>query len=87
LALVKGWSGSAAESVAMADANTDLAGIQIPSTHPVFLAVVGIHILLGLVCVVAGIIAMLSRSKLAATRASERSISGAWSGWSSPRAA
>jgi len=47
----------------MADANTDLAGIQIPSTHPVFLAVVGIHILLGLVCVVAGIIAMLSKKQ------------------------
>jgi len=30
-----------------ADRITDLAGIQIPSTHPAFLAVVGVHILLG----------------------------------------
>jgi hypothetical protein len=42
---------------------TDLAGIDIPSTNPVFLAVVGIHILLGLACVVTGAIAMLSRKR------------------------
>jgi hypothetical protein len=39
---------------------TNLAGIDIPSTNRVFLAVVGIHILLGLACVISGAIAMLS---------------------------
>ena len=39
---------------------TILAGIEVPSTSPVFLAVVGFHVLLGLVCVVTGAVAMLS---------------------------
>jgi hypothetical protein len=39
---------------------TDIAGIEIPS---IFLVVVGIHILFGLVSVVAGIIAMLSQKR------------------------
>ena len=39
---------------------TNLAGIEIPSTNPVFLAIVAIHILMGLTCVVAGAVAMLS---------------------------
>jgi peptidoglycan/LPS O-acetylase OafA/YrhL len=47
----------------MADGITDIAGIEIPSTNPVFLAVVGIHILLGLACVVTGAIAMLSKKR------------------------
>src|SRR5690349_16514309 len=42
------------------DDRTTLAGIDIPSTNPVFLTVVGIHILLGLACVITGAIAMLS---------------------------
>ena len=42
------------------DATTNIAGIEIPSTNPIFLAVVGIHILLGLGCVVTGAVAMLS---------------------------
>jgi hypothetical protein len=42
---------------------TNLAGIEIPSTNPVFLTGVGIHILLGLACVIAGAIAMLSRKR------------------------
>ena len=41
--------------------STVFAGIEIPSTDPTFLAVVGIHVPLGLACVVAGIVAMLSR--------------------------
>jgi hypothetical protein len=42
--------------------STTIAGIEIPSTDPVFLAVVvGIHIPLGLACVIAGVAAMLSR--------------------------
>jgi hypothetical protein len=45
----------------MADENaTLLLGIPIPSTDPVFLAIVGIHILFGLAAVIAGAIAMLS---------------------------
>src|SRR5579862_3758649 len=44
----------------MPDGVTNIAGIPIPSTHPAFLSIVGVHILLGLVCVVAGIAAMLS---------------------------
>ena len=45
----------------MGDGITDIAGIEIPSTNPVFLTVVGIHVLLGLACVITGAIAMLSR--------------------------
>ena len=44
----------------MSDGITDFAGIEIPSTNPVFLTVVGVHILLGLACTVTGAIAMLS---------------------------
>ena len=38
-------------------------GIVIPSTNPTFLALVGVHIVLSLVCVVSGLIAMLSRKE------------------------
>jgi hypothetical protein len=37
-----------------------VAGIEIPSSDPVFLAAVGVHVLLGLACTVTGVIAMLS---------------------------
>jgi len=47
----------------MGDGVTDIAGIEIPSTTPVFLTVVGVHILLGLACVITGAIAMLSRKR------------------------
>jgi uncharacterized membrane protein len=41
---------------------TNLAGIEIPSTDPLFLAVVlGVHIPLGLACVAVGAFAMLSK--------------------------
>jgi uncharacterized membrane protein len=41
---------------------TSVAGIEIPSTDPLFLAVViGVHIPLGLACVVIGALAMLSK--------------------------
>jgi hypothetical protein len=43
--------------------STTLAGIEIPSTDPVFLAVVGIHISLGLTCVILGALAMLSTKR------------------------
>jgi hypothetical protein len=44
----------------MIGAITNVAGIEIPSANPLFLAVVGVHVLLGLTCVVTGAIAMLS---------------------------
>lgn len=43
------------------DGVTTVAGIPIPSTSPWFLSVVAVHVAMGLVCVVAGIGAMLSR--------------------------
>jgi len=47
----------------MTDAITRIAGIEIPSTDPGFLAVIGLHILLGLVCTVTGVVAMLSEKR------------------------
>jgi uncharacterized membrane protein len=40
--------------------STVVLGIPVPSTDPVFLAIVGIHVLLGLAAVIAGAVAMLS---------------------------
>ncbi len=45
----------------MPEAVTVVAGIPIPSTSPVFLAVVGFHVLVGLICVATGAVATLSR--------------------------
>jgi hypothetical protein len=45
------------------DGITNVAGIEIPSTNPVFLTVAGIHIVLGLACTVTGAIAMLSQKR------------------------
>ena len=42
---------------------TNIAGIEIPSTDPIFLAVVGVHVLLGLACTVTGAVAMLSQKR------------------------
>jgi uncharacterized membrane protein len=42
---------------------TIVAGIEIPSVSPVFLTVVGIHVLLGIACVITGLIAMLSEKR------------------------
>src|SRR5215472_8835976 len=47
----------------MTDSLTNLAGIEIPSNDPLFLAVVGVHILLGIVGTVAGLVAMLSQKR------------------------
>jgi hypothetical protein len=44
----------------MAPVGTVVAGIAIPSTSPLFLAGVGVHLLIALVCVVSGAAAMLS---------------------------
>ena len=47
----------------MTDPSTIVAGIPIPSTHPAFLALVGVHVLLGLAATVAGIVAMFSAKR------------------------
>ena len=39
---------------------TVIAGIVIPSDEPIFLAIVGVHVVFALACVVAGFVAMLS---------------------------
>ena len=48
----------------MAIGMTNVAGIEMPSTDPAFLAVVAVHILLGLVCTVSGLVAMLSQKRI-----------------------
>ncbi len=40
-----------------------IAGIQIPSVSPVFLTIVGFHVVVALICVVTGIVAMLTRKR------------------------
>jgi hypothetical protein len=47
----------------MSDGSTIIGGIEIPSTDPFFLAVVGIHIPLGLTCVIVGAVAMLKKKQ------------------------
>jgi hypothetical protein len=42
------------------ESTTVVLGIPIPSTDPVFLAIVGVHVLFGLGAVTAGAVAMLS---------------------------
>lgn len=42
---------------------TTLAGIPLPSDTPIFLAVIALHIAAGLVCAMAGAVAMLSRKE------------------------
>jgi hypothetical protein len=44
----------------MTGASTTVAGIEIPSSDPAFLAIVAVHVLFGLACTITGIIAMLS---------------------------
>jgi hypothetical protein len=46
--------------VRMADDLTIIAGVPIPSTSPLFLSVVGSHVLAGLLCTIMGVVAMLS---------------------------
>jgi hypothetical protein len=45
----------------MSDHPVVILGVEIPSDAPVFLAFVGLHVLIALVCVVAGIAAMFSK--------------------------
>jgi hypothetical protein len=44
----------------MADDLTIIAGIPIPANSPLFLSVVGFHVLAGLPCTITGVVAMLS---------------------------
>jgi hypothetical protein len=44
----------------MTDDLTIIAGIPIPSTSPLFLSIVGFHVLAGLLCTITGVVAMLS---------------------------
>lgn len=46
----------------MADGNTTVVlGISIPSIDPIFLVIVGVHVLFGLMALIAGAVAMLSK--------------------------
>ena len=48
----------------MAEENTTVVlGIPIPSTDPIFLAIVGVHVLFGLLAIAAGAVAMLSKKE------------------------
>jgi hypothetical protein len=47
----------------MTDQATVILGIPIPSTSPVFLAVLLVHVLAGLVCVASGLTAMLAEKR------------------------
>jgi hypothetical protein len=49
------------EGAPIVPAVTVIAGIEIPSTSPVFLTLVGFHVLVGLACVITGAGAMLAR--------------------------
>lgn len=56
--------------------STIIAGIELPSTDPLFLAIVTAHIVLGIACVTTGPIAMLS-----AKRPGRHSLYGTWYYW------
>jgi hypothetical protein len=44
----------------MTGTSITVAGVEIPSSDPAFLAVVAVHVLFGLACTITGITAMLS---------------------------
>jgi hypothetical protein len=67
-----------------ADQGIVILGIPIPSSSPLFLAIVGVHVAAGLVCVVAGAVAMLS-SKRAGRHPSAGAIYSGVSRWCSRR--
>ena len=47
----------------MTDRGIVILGIPIPSSSPVFLAFVAVHVVVGLACVIAGLVAMLSAKR------------------------
>ncbi|MGD9968186.1 MAG: DUF2306 domain-containing protein [Hyphomonadaceae bacterium] len=60
----------------MQDGVTDLFGLEIPSTSPVFLSIVGAHILVGLSAVIFGAVAIFSKK-----RRGQHSRFGVWYYW------
>ena len=63
----------------MADQGIVVLGIPIPSSSPAFLSVVTVHVAAGLVCTVAGLVAMLSPKRAGAVgRLARRRL---WRGW------
>jgi uncharacterized membrane protein len=52
-----------ANSTSSSHIMTEVFGIKIPSASPIFLTVIGLHVLVGLVCVIAGIVAMPSEKR------------------------
>jgi uncharacterized membrane protein len=51
------------ERASMSNETTLVFGVPVPSVDPVFLAVVRFHILVGIVCVITGVVAMLSQKR------------------------
>lgn len=47
----------------MTGTTTIVAGIEVPSVSPIFLTVVGFHVIAGIACVIVGMIAMLSQKR------------------------
>ena len=47
----------------MTDNPINIAGIEVPSNSPLFLTILAVHVLLALVCVITGIVAMLSKKQ------------------------
>ena len=47
----------------MTDNPINIAGIEVPSNSPVFLTILAVHVLFALVCVITGIVAMLSKKR------------------------
>jgi hypothetical protein len=63
----------------VADQGIVVLGIPIPSSSPAFLSVVTVHVAAGLVCTVAGLVAMLSPKRAGAVgRLARRRL---WRGW------
>jgi hypothetical protein len=58
--------------------STIVAGIEIPSRDPAFLAVVGVHVLLGLVCKVTGALGMLNAKRPFMPTMAHEGIMGRW---------
>jgi hypothetical protein len=65
----------------MTDEGIVVLGIPIPSSSPLFLSIVAVHVIAGLICTVAGIIAMWLPNAPVGIRVLARSTTGA--SWSS----
>jgi hypothetical protein len=59
----RGFCIPGANSTSSSHIMMEVLGIKIPSASPIFLTVIGLHVLVGLVCVIAGIVAMLSEKR------------------------